>query len=77
MVKLIQIDRLGPRIEAMLYKRTFDETWTLLSESATKLIEAGEGLLQASHFKELLSVCDHMQTLTFFLKLVLAHTAHW
>lgn len=66
MVKLIQIDRLAPRIEAMLYKRTFDETWTLLSDSATKLIEAGEGLLSASHFKELLSVCKiYIQTQYF------------
>ncbi len=32
MVKLIQIERLGPRIEGMLYKCEFDETWTLLDE---------------------------------------------
>jgi hypothetical protein len=32
MVKLIQIDRLGPRIEGMLYKRAFEETWSLLDE---------------------------------------------
>lgn len=32
MVKLIQINRLGPRIEGMLYKSTFDETWSLLDE---------------------------------------------
>lgn len=32
MVKLIQIDRLGPRIEGMLYKCGFDETWALLDE---------------------------------------------
>lgn len=32
MVKLIQIDRLGPRIEGMLYKCAFEETWSLLDE---------------------------------------------
>ncbi|THH08533.1 hypothetical protein EW145_g2635 [Phellinidium pouzarii] len=56
MVKLIQIERLGPRIEAMLYKITFTDTRTLLDEGARKLIEAGEGLLRASRFKELLSL---------------------
>lgn len=62
MVKLIQIERLGPRIEAMLYRITFDETRALLDQGASKLIEAGQGLLHASHFKELLSVrvCSHL-----------------
>ena len=32
MVKLIQIDRLAPRIEGMIYKGTFDERWSLLDE---------------------------------------------
>jgi cytokinesis protein len=32
MVKLIQIERLGPRIEGMLYKCEFEETWSLLDE---------------------------------------------
>lgn len=32
MVRLIQIERLGPRIEGMLYKSTFDETWSLLDD---------------------------------------------
>lgn len=32
MVRLIQIDRLGPRIEGMLYKVAFDETWGLLDD---------------------------------------------
>lgn len=32
MVQLIKIDRLAPRIEGMLYKCTFDETWTLLDD---------------------------------------------
>lgn len=32
MVQLIKIDRLGPRIEGMLYKVTFEDTWTLLDE---------------------------------------------
>lgn len=75
MVKLIQIDRLGPRIEGMLYKSAFDETWSLLDDvchcqvipgllilmlywfqGARKLSEAGRALLEAKHFKELLSV---------------------
>lgn len=32
MVRLIQIDRLAPRIEGMLYKVAFDETWSLLDD---------------------------------------------
>jgi len=32
MVQLIKIKRLGPRIEGMLYKVTFDETWGLMDE---------------------------------------------
>lgn len=34
MVQLIKIDRLGPRIEGMLYKLSFDESWTLLDKVA-------------------------------------------
>ncbi|KAJ3526821.1 hypothetical protein NM688_g8213 [Phlebia brevispora] len=56
MVQLIKIERLGPRIEGMLYRRKFDETWSLLDESARKLSEAGEALLHARQFKELLSL---------------------
>lgn len=56
MVKLIQIDRLGQRIENMLYKLKFDEQWTLLDDSARKLAEAGRSLLDANHFKELLNL---------------------
>ena len=32
MVKLIQIERLGPRIDGMLYRITFDEQWALLDD---------------------------------------------
>jgi hypothetical protein len=32
MVKLIQIDRLVPRINGMLYRISFDEQWALLDE---------------------------------------------
>jgi len=32
MVKLIQIERLGQRIDGMLYRITFDEQWALLDE---------------------------------------------
>lgn len=56
MVQLIKIDRLGPRIEGMLYKVTFEDTWTLLDEGARKLSEAGRDLLDAKYFKELLSL---------------------
>lgn len=58
MVKLIQINRLGPRIEGMLYRCSFDETWSLMEEGAKKLADAGKALQQAVHFKELLSVSD-------------------
>jgi len=56
MVKLIQIERLGPRIDGMLYRICFEEQWVLLDESARKLSEAGKGLMGASHFKELLNL---------------------
>jgi hypothetical protein len=32
MVKLIQIDRLGPRLDGMLYKCKFDEQWLLFDD---------------------------------------------
>ena len=32
MVQLIKIDRLGPRIEGMLYRKKFEETWSLLDD---------------------------------------------
>lgn len=56
MVQLIQINRLGPRIEGMLYKVSFEETWSLLDEGAKKLSAAGRSLLDAQHFKELLNL---------------------
>jgi len=56
MVQLIKINRLSPRIEGMLYKVTFEDTWTLLDEGARKLSEAGRDLLDAKHLKELLSL---------------------
>ncbi|THG99732.1 hypothetical protein EW026_g2656 [Hermanssonia centrifuga] len=56
MVQLIKIERLGPRIEGMLYRRKFEESWSLLDDSARKLSEAGDALLHAKHFKELLSL---------------------
>ncbi|KAM6500748.1 hypothetical protein JOM56_003762 [Amanita muscaria] len=56
MVKLIQIKRLGPRVEGMLYKCGFSETWSLLDEAARKLADAGRSLLDAKAFKELLSL---------------------
>ena len=72
MVQLIEIDRLGPRVEGMLYKTAFEESWTMLDEvrvtqstqtswpdnfqSARRLSEAGQALTNAKHFRELLSV---------------------
>jgi cytokinesis protein len=56
MVKLIQIDRLGPRIQGMLYKSRFEEAYTALEDDARKVTEAGQSLLNATAFKELLSV---------------------
>jgi hypothetical protein len=38
MVKLIQIDRLGPRIESMLYKCKFEEQWLLLDDVCSYLL---------------------------------------
>lgn len=32
MVQLLKINRLAPRIEGMLYKCVFDETWGLLDD---------------------------------------------
>ncbi|KAI1788457.1 hypothetical protein LXA43DRAFT_1159295 [Ganoderma leucocontextum] len=56
MVQLLKINRLAPRIEGMLYKCVFDETWGLLDDSARKLSQAGKALLDAKHLKELLSL---------------------
>ncbi|KAH0830475.1 hypothetical protein J3R83DRAFT_1923 [Lanmaoa asiatica] len=56
MVKLIQIERLGPRIEGMLYRCKFEEQWLLLDEGARKVSQASEALLHAKHFKEVLNL---------------------
>ncbi|KIJ69530.1 hypothetical protein HYDPIDRAFT_106175 [Hydnomerulius pinastri MD-312] len=56
MVKLIQIERLGPRIEGMLYKCKFEEQWSLLDEGARKVGQASEALLHAKQFKEVLNL---------------------
>ncbi|PPQ72494.1 hypothetical protein CVT24_003257 [Panaeolus cyanescens] len=56
MVQLIKINRLGPRIEGMLYKVAFEDTWSLLDEGAQKLYDAGNDLLNARNFKQLLSL---------------------
>lgn len=32
MVQLIKIERMGPRIEGMLYKSVFEEVYSILSE---------------------------------------------
>lgn len=56
MVKLIQIKRLGPRIEGMLYKCKFDEQWLLLDDGTRKVSDACDALLRAKHFKEVLNL---------------------
>lgn len=35
MVQLIQIERLGPRIEGMLYRLGFEETWSFIDDVST------------------------------------------
>lgn len=37
MVQLIKIDRLGPRLEGMLYRSTFDETIEVLDEVSWRI----------------------------------------
>lgn len=56
MVKLIQIKRLGPRIEGMLYKCKFEERWSLLDDGTRKVAEACDVLMHAKHFKEVLNL---------------------
>lgn len=56
MVQLIKIDRLGPRLKGMLFRCQFDEHIALWEDNAKKLSEAGESLLNAPKFKELMSV---------------------
>lgn len=56
MVQLIKIERLAPRLQSMLFKARFDEQITLWEENAKKLSEASDALLQATKFRELLSV---------------------
>ncbi|KAI6038969.1 hypothetical protein EDC04DRAFT_3112644 [Pisolithus marmoratus] len=56
MVKLIQIKRLGPRIEGMLYKCKFEEQWLLLDDGTQKVAEACDVLMHAKHFKEVLNL---------------------
>jgi cytokinesis protein len=63
MVQLIKIDRLAPRLQGMLFKARFDEQITLWEENAKKLSEAGEALLHATKFKELLSVRAYVRHL--------------
>ncbi|KIJ37716.1 hypothetical protein M422DRAFT_177632 [Sphaerobolus stellatus SS14] len=56
MVQLIKIERLGPRIEGMLYRTNFEETIEVLDDGAKKLSEAGQALQNASKFKELMNL---------------------
>lgn len=38
MVQLIKIDRLGPRLEGMLYRAKFEETFGLLDDVRRELV---------------------------------------
>jgi cytokinesis protein len=52
MVKLIQIDRLRPRIDGMLYRISFDEQWALLDE-VSPLTSYGWNILNLPHCRVL------------------------
>lgn len=56
MVKLIQLDRLPARVDAMLFMCTFEESWKLLNKSTHQLIDANQDLMNSANFKELLSL---------------------
>ncbi|KAG8817544.1 hypothetical protein FRC18_000458 [Serendipita sp. 400] len=56
MVQLIKIDRLGPRLQGMLFRCRFDEQIGLWEENARKIRDAGDSLLHAAKFKELMSL---------------------
>lgn len=56
MVQLIKIDRLSPRIQHMVFRCKFDDSISILEVNALKLSEAGNALLTAPKFKELMSV---------------------
>jgi cytokinesis protein len=68
MVQLIKIDRLSPRLQGMLFRCRFDEQMTLWEDNSKKLSDAGDSLLHAPKFKELMSVSlvikDHILFLT-------------
>lgn len=77
MVQLIKIDRLSPRLQGMLFRCRFDEQMTLWEDNAKKLSDAGDSLLHATKFKELMSVSlikGHM--LCSNNALLIAHTSH-
>ncbi|EIM20637.1 hypothetical protein WALSEDRAFT_60895 [Wallemia mellicola CBS 633.66] len=56
MVQLIKIERMGPRIEGMLYKSVFEEVYSILSESVEVVHEASENLMAAPKFIEMLKL---------------------
>ncbi|TIB07010.1 hypothetical protein E3P89_04075 [Wallemia ichthyophaga] len=56
MVQLIKIERMGPRIEGMLYKSVFEEVYSILSESVDVVHEASESLMSAPRFIEMLKL---------------------
>jgi cytokinesis protein len=58
MVQLIKIERLSPRINNMVFRCKFDDSISLLETNALRLSEAGNALLSALKFKELMSVSN-------------------
>jgi hypothetical protein len=78
MVQLIKIERLAPRIQAMLYKSKFEDSITLLEEGARKLIEASDNLLHAAQFKELMNVSILFSVLKSTAHVIfLVNLAYW
>lgn len=56
LVELLKIDRLRPRLKAMLYRERFLENMSQLEEEVSRVYEASKALLEAPHFAELLKV---------------------
>ena len=56
LVELLRIDRLKPRLRAMIYREKFLENIVRFEDEALRVYEAAQSLLEAPHFAELLKV---------------------
>ncbi len=56
LVELLKIERLRPRIEAVLYRARFEEEISALEADAAKIQLGATALLNAPNFAELLKV---------------------